>query len=344
MIKDDFNELISRISKNLLQNEFIEKSDSPFNRFFYRNSPKYSDVNNIYFVIECFDEGSSASDQLSRIKNAQDYVKQVFKLKGFLKNISESYVLYFICLEENASKDSIDLLFKNSDSNFYKRIFPVWIERTTNRWFFGTQDYVRVPYEIYKFHIQELLDLIGSMIFPDFLTIPNVQQAINDIRLVNEDERKTIIKNKYTNIQAVLFSIRNLYLIRGENNGPNSDIRHALAISYIEEALITELAPISDKSAFEVGSSTQHRKNLYNQIKNQRAKWLTSKEVKALAICPKCKEIVEPIPLKQGFFDDYQKVGCPNSDKHKGLQDLVFIFPDEIEEFRNILNKKISLM
>jgi hypothetical protein len=332
-------ELVTRFSQHLLQHGFKEYPDSPYAMLLYRDTSEFPDVKHTYFIFTKFDEGVSVEDMRTHTKTAQDYLASVFKLKGFLKSITETYVLYFIGLMDRVPQYSINLLSKQTFPTL-QRFIPVWIDLSTNQWFISQEAYVNLPYDIYKFHVQEIVDRLGSVLYPDFLKLPKVQQALFDISLASDEERKEIVKTKYKESRAELFSICNIQLIRGENINPTFDIRHALAINYLTQALIDEISLVRGESAFEIGYASGSKETLYNKLQDQRIEWLKAGEIKALAYCPICKQMVEPITVKQGVFDSNQRVGCPNSDKHKKLLDLVFFMPDEMDEFtRALMNR-----
>ena len=336
MDSTDENQLASRLRLNLQQNGFDEHLDSPYGMLFSRDSSALPDVKKTYFIFTRLEECASGPDLQINVKAAKDYLASLSKSKG------EHYVLYFVGLVKEVPQELADFLYRHANLELRREIVPVLIEPLTNRWFIAGESYVSLPYDSYKFLVQEFVDLVGSVLYPDFLALPRMEEILLDICLAPDAERREIIKTKYKESRAVLFSICNLQAMRGEDIGPSFDVRHALAVNYLKQALIDEISPARGSSGFDIGYSAGSKEILYRQLQDQRIGWFKAGAISALAYCRDCKQIVEPVPVKQGVMASNQRVGCPHSEKHKRLVDLVFFMPDELEKFTGSLMKKHS--
>jgi hypothetical protein len=335
------NELVLRMSQELLGHGFQEHPDSPANLLlFTRESSQFPDVKRTYVIFSGLEDNTSAQDLQNQVNMAKDHIDSTFNFKGFFKSLKETYVLYHVCLFHKLDKALIDLLKKSSVSGVFQRIIPVLIEESTRQWFIADEKYTSIPYDIYKFHVQELIDLFGPVVYQDYLNLTGVKQIYADIRLASDEERKKIVLKKFKENHAFLYSICNLQTKRGEEIGQTFDIRHAMAVTYFRQALIDELSPVTDKSAFALGASLKGQEYAYFGFQDKRIEWLQQGKVNALAYCPTCGEIVVPVPARASKIDHNKKVCCPNSDKNERLQDLVFCMPDEVTDFKKALKEK----
>ncbi len=330
----DENQFASELRAKLQQNGFEVLTDSPYDISFTRDSSPFTNVKKTYFIYSKSEDCASGEGLQTAVKSAKDNLASLPKGKH--------YVLYLVGLVKQVPQELADFLSHHASLDLRREIVPVLIEEPTGRWFVAGRDYVGLPYDQYKFLVQEVLDLVGSLLSPDFLGLPRMEEILLDIRLAPEGERKEIIKTRYKEHRAVLFSICNLQTIRGEEIGPSFDIRHALAVNYLKEALIDEISPVRAGSAFQLGYTSGRKDTLHSQLQDRRIDWLKTGEVRALAHCRDCKQIVEPVPVEKGLLDSAQRVGCPHSEKHKKLQDLVFFMPDESEKFTSALTAKHS--
>ncbi len=332
MVAIDENQLSSGIRAKLQQRGFEPLPNSPYDIFFTRDSSPFANVPKTYFIFTKLEDCASAEALGTAVKAAKDYVASLPKRKHC--------VLYIVGLLGEVPQGLAESLSRRVGINLRMEIAPVLIERPTGRWFVAGQDYVGLPYDQYKFVVQEVLDLVVSVLAPDFLALPHMEEILLDVRLAPDDKRRGIVKEKYKDHRALLFSICNLQAIRGEEIGPSFDIRHALAVNYLKQALVDEISPVRAGSAFELGYTSGSRDILYRQLQDQRINWLEAGDVRALAYCRDCKRIVEPGPMTMGILDTNRKVGCPHSEKHKKLRDLVFLMPDESEKLTSALAAK----
>src|SRR3972149_1825135 len=174
MDSTDENQLASRLRPNLQQNVFDEHLDSPYGMLFSRDSSALPDVKKTYFIFTRLEECASGPHLQINVKAAKDYLASLSKSKG------EHYVLY-----------------RHANLELRRDVISVLIEPLSNRLFIAGESYVSLPYDSYKFLVQEFVDLVGSVLCPDFLALPRMEEILLDICLAPDAERREIIKTKY---------------------------------------------------------------------------------------------------------------------------------------------------